>query len=138
MADATKIFDYLYSAEEAVFGYLTNYFKHFHIKMYMLFLLLSNLLLWFFVNYITRHVSQDLVALHYNVDFGVNLIGSAKQLYVIPLIGLVIIAINSIVSLYFVKQENFKFLSHLLLGAGILAHFFLLASLTSIYLVNFR
>ena len=82
--------------------------------------------------------------LHYNVDFGIDLIGNVRQIYIIPLIGLVIVLFNLIL-LSFAYRKNIaperrdadKFLANLLLGSALFANFILLFSVASIYLINF-
>lgn len=113
-------------------------FRVLSIRIYILVLFSLNFLIWLAAYNIYTAVSQDLVVLHYNVDFGVNLIGSVKQIFIIPTLGLIIILVNLIVSIIFIRRENFKFVSHVLLSAAVLAHLFLFASLGSIYLINFR
>lgn len=101
-----------------------------------------NILNWAAVYSINAKISQDLAVLHYNVDFGVNLIGSVKQIYVIPFLGLIIFILN-LVLLIFSFRLNYrifssgKFFAHILLGSALLANFFLFISLALVYLVNF-
>ncbi len=116
---------------------ILSFWSFFHIKIYLFILILANFFLWIIAYNIFNRVSQDLIVLHYNVDFGVNLIGSVKTIFTIPLLGLMIIIFNFFIVLFFQHSKYFKFLSHLLLAPAIMAHLFLLASLASIYLVNF-
>lgn len=108
-----------------------------HIKIYGAFLLLMNISLWVSAYNIFQKVSQSLIVLHYNVDFGVSLIGDVKRIFIIPLLGLFIIVFNFFIILFFGSSKHFKFISHLLFAPVLLAHLFLLAALGSIYLVNF-
>jgi hypothetical protein len=103
--------------------------------MYLIIILGLNLLDWLFVYIININVSQDLVVLHYNVDFGVNLIGDVKQIYIIPLLGLFIILINLILLIIIYRQN--RFFANLLLAGAMLANLFLLIGTASIYLINF-
>ncbi len=109
----------------------------FYIRIYLIFLILMNISLWASAYNIFQRVSQDLIVLHYSVDFGVNLIGDVKRLFIIPLLGLLIIIFNFFIILFFNSSKHFKFISHLLLAPILLIHLFLLAALGSIYLVNF-
>ena len=138
MPDFSRLYNYFYLVKTSLWDYLRTFFSFFHIKLHCFFILLANLAAWFSVYYINRHVSQDLVVLHYNVDFGVNLIGSAKQLYTLPLIGTIVFLVNIIISIIFVRQDNFKFISQVLLITVLFTHFFLLTAIASLYLINFR
>ncbi len=103
--------------------------------MYLIIIVGLILLNWLFVYVINIKVSQDLVVLHYNVDFGVNLIGSVKRVYIIPLTGLIVFVINFVLASFANKQD--KFFTHLLLGAATLVNLFLLMAVSSVYLINF-
>ncbi|MBU4455731.1 hypothetical protein KJ586_04445 [Patescibacteria group bacterium] len=115
---------------------ILNFLSFFCARVYLAVLLGLNLLNWFAAYTINKNVSQNLIVLHYNIDFGVNLIGGAKKIYLIPLLGLIIILINFILSAVIHRQG--KFIVHLLLSGAILANLFLLAGLASLYLINFR
>ena len=93
------------------------------------------LLNWLLVYVININVGRDLVVLHYNVDSGVNLVGNAGQVYIIPLTGVVVFAINFILSAFIGRRE--RTISHLLLGSAALVNLFLLIAAASVYLVNF-
>jgi len=101
-------------------------------------LLAGNLVLWLSTYYINTNVSQTLVVLHYNVDFGIDLIGEVKRIFIIPAFSLVIIFVNIFLLFNFLKRKDFKFISHLLLASGLIVNLFLFIALISIYLVNFK
>lgn len=108
-----------------------------YIRIYLIIIIFINLLLWILVSVIDIQTEQDLIALHYNVDFGVNLIGGAGRVYIIPLIGVIIILINGFLTAAMCKQKDGQFIAHVLLSAVVLVHIFLLAAAASIYLINF-
>lgn len=138
MVDFSKIYNLFYFNKNKIFKKQLNIFKYTHIRIYSIAIISLNILTWVFANHININSSQDLVVLHYNVNFGVDLIGSVKKLYIIPILGLIFFAVNLAVSLTLIKHKNFRFISHILFGAIITAHIFLLISLASIYLINFR
>jgi len=74
--------------------------------------------------------------LHYNVDFGINLIGSENQLYIIPLIGLLVFLVNFFILPLYYNQKEIKFLSYYLFTVSIISNIFLLLAEASIYLIN--
>lgn len=132
-------------------------FGFFYIRLYLIIIIGINLLNWLFVFIININVSQNLVVLHYNIDFGVNLIGDAKQIYIIPFMGLIIILINLFLMVMAYKQANQpvnregggdaeidpvkiisgKLFANLLLSGSLAVNFFLLIGISSIYLINF-
>lgn len=113
-------------------------FGFFYFRIYLIILAGLNVLLCLAAHFIYINVSQELVILHYNVDFGVNLIGNVKNVFIIPTLGFAIIIANLIVAFISFRQKDSKFINHLLLGSAIMVQILLLASLAAIYLINFR
>lgn len=131
-----KILDYLYLGREKLAQAILSLTSFMFVRIYLLFLLALNIINWLLAFYVNNNVSQNLVVLHYNINLGVNLIGEAKDIYIIPAIGLVFIAVNFLLLLNIFRKD--KFLTHLLLGSSLLTNLFLIISTAAIYLVNFR
>jgi hypothetical protein len=115
----------------------------FYIRIYLAIIVGLNLLVWLSAYIINKNISDDLAILHYNVDFGANLIGNARQIYIIPLLGLIIILFNFFL-FFAIYQRGIreignqdKFLANILFAAAGTANLFLFFSLVSIYLINF-
>ena len=106
------------------------------VRVYLSLLAALNILNWLLAYYVNKNVSQNLVVLHYNVDLGVNLIGQARDIYIIPTLGLSFMVINFLLLLN-IYHKN-KFVVHLLLGFSSLVNLFLIAGTMAIYLINFR
>jgi len=117
---------------------IIDIFNLFYVRVYLVILFVLNLLSWLFVYFFFTKVSQSLIILHYNVDFGVDLIGDVKNIFIIPALGLFIIIFNLIISSLFLENKHFKFVTHLLLASATLVNLFLLLALGPIYLINFR
>lgn len=118
--------------------YAISAFSFLYIKIYFFCLLVLNIIAWFGAGFIDSKIDKKIIALHYNVDFGINLIGEAKNIYVIPLVGLIIIIVNSILYISLLKNKDRKIISHILFASGIFISFLLLSAITSIYLINFQ
>jgi len=110
----------------------------FYVRFYLIVLIGINSLIWFFAYFINFNVSQDLLVLHYNTDFGVDFIGSVIKIYIIPALGLITILLNSVLIFVFYGRGQFRFVAYLLLSAALIVNLFLLMALASIYLINFR
>lgn len=121
-----------------IFSDFFQVFESFFAKIYLILILFLNFLSWISVGYINYKAGDNSLILHYNMDFGVDLLGSATKLFIIPLLGLIFFLINSILLIIFLRFSDFKFLAHLLLASTLLISLFLFASLGPIYLVNFR
>lgn len=97
-----------------------------------------NLLDWLASFFLYRSLGDELTVLHYNVDFGIDLIGHRIQLFVNPALGLSLIILNLVMLLFFARQKHFKFVSYLLWNTAALANSFLLLGVLAVYLINFR
>jgi hypothetical protein len=112
-------------------------FELLSVKIYLGVLLFLNSFVWLAVYYIAGQVTQELVVLHYNVDFGVDLVGNVNNMYMIPAVGLLIAAANFLLVFFFSRHGDLPLIAHFLLGTAVVVNFFLLISLIPIYFINF-
>jgi len=124
--------------KQIVFGSISSLFGLFCVRIYLIAIFILNLSSWGFVYLFWKKVSQRMIVLHYNVDFGVDLFGDVKNIFMIPALGLFIVIFNLMLTLLFYKSQDFKFIVHLLLAGALLVNLFLILSLGPIYLINFR
>ena len=52
------------------------------------------------------HPSSEQFFLHYNVVFGVDLIGAWWKIYLLPAVGLLVLLLNYILGLYFYREDR--------------------------------
>ena len=64
-----------------------------------------NLMLWLFI-YMQLDPQDDLIFLHYNIYFGVDLIGEWYRLYFMPLLGIAILCVNIVLSIFIKKRDS--------------------------------
>ena len=138
MQGLSRLYENISLIRQNLLNIIFHVFSFFYFRIYLILVLGLNLLIWLLSYYVNMQVSQDLVILHYNVDFGVDLIGNVKEIFIIPALGFIIILVNVFLLFNFSKHRHFKFLNHLLFTASILVNLFLLLALASIYLINFR
>lgn len=132
-----KIYDQLHIDLFKLKGLLKDAYSFLFVKIYLIILALSNLFLWYFSYLMYQRTTQDIAILHYNVDFGINLIGDKANFFVIPLLSLIFIILNQVLLLLLVKKNDFKFWAYFLLSFLSLFHAFLIMSIISIYSINF-
>lgn len=112
-------------------------FRLYPSRFYLPLSLLSQALAWWQAGFIYRNLSGDLLVLHYNVDFGVDLVGDPYRVFLYPLFGLVAIILSLTLSAAFYRHRDFKILNHLLLGGAAVFSFLLNLVLWAVYLINF-
>ena len=110
------------------------------IKAYLFFALALNLANWLGARHIYANIGQPRMALHYSVDFGIDLYGDRGHIFVIPLLGLVFIVFNAalLLAITIYNKRDSRFLAHLLLASVVIANIALLIALFTVYLINFR
>lgn len=139
MLDTSKIINQFYLFRQTFIKSFFHFFSFLLIKIYLSIIFLLNLALWLFSFFIVNNIGQEEMALHYSVDFGVDLYGAVGKIYFIPFLALVFIIINIAIILVIIRYDpkNFRFISHLLLGTTVVASIILLTAITSIYIINF-
>jgi len=136
MVSLSKFLNNIILAREQIFVFFLALFSHFYIRMYFVAhagLIMFNCFIAYLINI---RLLNNLTILHYNVDFGVDLIGSAKEIYILPLLGFLFILIN-IIPLGFFYKKN-KFIAHILLASSLFSNLILAIALAAIYLFNFQ
>lgn len=95
--------------------------------------LILNICAWVWLSIYTPQ-DLDQLFLHYNILFGVDLIGPAWRVYMVPLSGLIILLANTIIGWFLYKQD--KFIAQLLIFVAALAQIFLIIHSYFLVLLN--
>lgn len=112
-------------------------FRFYPSRIYSLAAIILQILAWWQAWFIFHNLTGDLLVLHYNVDFGVDLVGDPIRIFLYPLFGLIAWLVALVLSAIFSRRPDFKVIAHLLLGGAAVFGFFLSLSLLSVYLINF-
>jgi len=107
-------------------------------RAYFLIWLLLQLLAWWQAIFIFRHLSGNVLVLHYNVNFGIDLVGDPMRIFIYPLYGLAVLLINLLIILMSHRRRDFSVFVHLLLAAALLFAIFINLVLMFVYLINFK
>ena len=138
MLGLSKIYHYFDLLWGKITYNLSEVFGMLFIRIYLILLLLQNISIWAFVWLFARRVGGSLAVLHFTVDFGIDLVGDAKKLFTIPILGFFVSLLNFLLLFVFLKNKNFKFIAHLLLATALMVNVFLSLALGPIYWMNFR
>jgi|SRR3989344_8803564 len=90
---------------------------------------LSQLIVWWYILANIKPTVEQ-IFLHYNVVFGVDLIGDWWKIYYLPLVGIIVMLVNYISGLYFYGHD--KLLSRVLTFFTVFFHVFLLIAIVLI------
>ncbi|MDD4606856.1 MAG: hypothetical protein PHS07_00745 [Patescibacteria group bacterium] len=109
-----------------------SYFWHDHFAVWIFFSsLFSNLIIWITI-YLTQRRVIEFIPLHYNVYFGVDIIGYWQELFKIPGIALFFLVINYILAYILFKKE--KLVAYFLVATTILIQ--ILSLIIIIFIIN--
>lgn len=96
---------------------------------------LANLTDWIALKIFIRPVDFPII-LHYNVFFGVDMLGSWKEVFILPFIGLILLLVNGFLALHLYKRKE-RIASYLLLMAALMIQLSLLVASISIIIINY-
>lgn len=97
--------------------------------------LLLNAVDWGLIAFFIRPV-DFLIILHYNVYFGVDVIGDWWQVYFLPLIGLLIMVINAVLGYVFYQQKE-RLIAHLLMLATFIVQIGITVAVACLLTINY-
>lgn len=97
--------------------------------------LLANLVNWLILFIFIRPVDTDII-LHYNVYFGVDSMGSWKQVFIMPVIGFILFIINVALATYFYRNKE-RIASYVLLLTALMAQIGFIIASVSVIIINY-
>ncbi|MFA6973860.1 MAG: hypothetical protein WC238_03965 [Parcubacteria group bacterium] len=112
-----------------------DFFQNAIVRWLLISSLVANLIIWFGLKIFIVPVDLPII-LHYNVYFGVDMLGDWRQVYILPLLGLILLIINLSLALHFYSQKE-RIASHILLMATLMLQLSLLVAAISVIIINY-
>jgi hypothetical protein len=134
----SKLYERFYSFRTKIANITGEFFSFRPNRVYLAIIIIIQAVSWWFTSYLYKHLSGDLLVLHYNVDFGIDWIGDRGLIFYFPLIGLSFLLISLIMLGVFGPGKNFRAQSHYLLSGVVMSNLGILVALILIYSTNFR
>jgi len=103
------------------------------IRPNLFFSLTANLFLWLFLLWQVRNFPES-ISLHYNIYFGIDLLGLRYQTLLLPALGLIFLVINFLAGLIIFTKE--RILSYFLAGLSSFEQLIFILAVIFIVLVN--
>jgi len=136
MKDMNKNKNKLTGLNQKIRSFFQQEYFQSHIVFWLLILsLVANIIDWLILKIWIKPVDFSII-LHYNVYFGVDQIGSYRQVYLLPMIGLILFIINVVLSMFFYGQKK-RIASYILLMATLMIQFSLIVASMSQILINY-
>lgn len=95
--------------------------------------LFLNIGIWLFMAFRLKP-SEYPVPLHFNIYFGIDVIDKWSSAFIIPVIGLIVVVLNMLLSFLIYPQE--KFISHFLSGSSLFIQILLFLSAIGIVVIR--
>lgn len=112
---------------------MNEFFKNSAIRVILGSSLVLNLALFLFFLFFIKQ-SDIPIVLHYNVDWGVDYFGEFKNIFILPLAGLVIFLLNGILALRL--WFRMKILAYFLAAVTLISEVFLWLAGIALYIIN--
>lgn len=113
--------------------FLNSYYNDKVIKINLFLSLFVNVGLWLLVIWQTKNLGE-LISLHYNIYFGIDLLGFWYQIYLLPGLGLLFFLINFVLAGLFYSKE--KIISYFLIGGSTFSQIIFFLATIFIILIN--
>ena len=112
---------------------MKEFFKDTTIKTLVISAILLNIGLFLFFYFFIKR-SDIPIVLHYNVDWGVDYFGEVKNIFILPLAGLVIFLLNSVLALkLWLKARS---AAYFLTATSLISEVFLWVAGIALYIIN--
>lgn len=134
----SRFYNLFFDFSQQAFAAFKSLWRNQSARFYLLITLFWQIIAWLQARFIFKNLNGDLLVLHYNVEYGTDLISDPGRIFYYPLGGLLVLLINLILCLLFYRHKDFKLFVNLLLGGIALFSIFLNLALLAIYLINFR
>lgn len=95
--------------------------------------LIVNIAIWLML-WLQIPRTEEHIFLHYNILFGIDLIGPATHVFFVPLAGLVILVVNFVAGIFLYNKD--KFTAQLLAFAAAFVHIFLIIAASLLVFLN--
>lgn len=115
--------------------FLQEFFRSSLVHWVLIASLIINIANWGAIAYFIRPVDFPII-LHYNVYFGVDIIGDWWQIYYLPLIGLIILLANAILGYVFYQKKE-RLAAHLLMLATFIVQISIAVAVISLLIINY-
>jgi len=134
----SNIYARIYNFSQVVTKIFSQLWRSNAVKVYIISLFLLQILAWVQAVMIRRKISSDFLILHYNIDFGVDLVGRPNHIFYYPIFGLLVLILNFALVAFLSRYPQARITTHLFLVATLIFSVFLSLVLVAINLINFR
>ncbi|MFA5000127.1 MAG: hypothetical protein WC545_02105 [Patescibacteria group bacterium] len=126
-----------YAKRRAIAEAIATFWRFRPVRLYFFIFWPLHILTWLEAFFIRKNLSGNFLVLHYNVDFGVDLVSGPNRIFVYPLYGLAVFLINFSLGVFLTRRPDWRLFAHFLLAGLVLFSALLVLALMFIYLINF-
>jgi hypothetical protein len=117
-------------------GFTSLIFKDGFFQIVVGFSALINIGIWAFLylEFSPFGNSEDVLPLHYNIYFGVDLVGAWSRIFVLPLVGAIFIVVNFLIADIIYLRD--KVIGYFLAGTGLFIQILLFGAVFMVAMIN--
>lgn len=97
----------------------------------------ANILSWILAILLSRRLKDSLAVLHYNIDFGIDLVGEPWRLLMLPGFLSIVTLADLIFLLVFSRKQSFRFVAMFVAGSLSFICFLVFLTFIALYSINF-
>lgn len=97
----------------------------------------ANILSWILAILLSKRLKDSLAVLHYNIDFGIDLVGEPWRLLALPAFLSIITLADLVFLLVFSRKQSFRFVAMFIAGSLSFICFLVLLAFIALYSINF-
>lgn len=131
-----KVLNSLYLGSSWARIAIRNLLSDKRVRIIAIITIVLNFLAWAGTIFLLRFIGSEQAVLHYNVVFGIDLIGSALRLLIMPATGIAILVANLLLAASLSEPRD-RLFSTIFTSVALLANLFIVIAVYFIYLINF-
>lgn len=134
----SKIYERLYSLGDSITKTIGEYLSFWPNRLYLGAIILTQIISWWLAYFISNNAEDNLLVLHYNVNFGINWIGDGNLIFYFPALSLSFFLLSLLLIFIFGVGRHFRANSHYLMAGALLSNLGIFLAIFLIYIINFK
>lgn len=134
----SKIYERLYSLKGKTAKTAGEFFSFWPNRLYLGAIILIQAASWWLSYSIFKNTSDNLLVLHYNVNFGINWIGDGNLIFYFPFLSLIFLLLALLLIFIFGVGRHFRISCHYLMGGTLISNLGVFLAILLIYIINFK
>lgn len=134
----SKIYERFYSLRDKTAKTTGEFFSFWFNRLYLGGIILIQLVSWWLSYFIFNNIGDNLLVLHYNINFGINWIGDGNLIFYFPFLSLIFLVLALLLIFILGVGRHFRINCHYLMGGTLISNLGIFLAILLIYIINFK